>query len=267
MKLPRGEREEPQPPAADAVEAVAHRLALPYLVGLAALAVSGRRVGELEAATVGDLDEDRRAWLVRSAVSKTKASSWGVLCDELVEYDALVEVLVGRLPARQDRDLAAALFAGVTQERLRTAIGRACRDVGVPVFSPHDLRHRRISLLHRQGVDWARIGARVGERNLAGHGEHLLARPARTAGGRLVRLAHAGTSTRRVTLAKWRPDKPQILTARVRVGVVPRGQPERDSFHLDGITFALQGFCDDAKYCGRGPYGAYVWVHGVRGPG
>jgi integrase len=63
--------------------------------------------------------------------------------------------------------LAAALFAGVTQERLRTAIARACPDAGVPVFSPHDLRHRRISLLHRQGVDWARIGARVGQRNLA----------------------------------------------------------------------------------------------------
>jgi integrase len=131
VKLPRGEREEPQPPNADTVEAVAHRLTVPYLLGLAALDVSGRRVGELEAATLGDLDEDRKAWLVRSAVSKTKASSWGVLSDDLVECDALVEVLLGRLPAREDRDLAAMLFAGVTQERLRTAIGRACRDAGL----------------------------------------------------------------------------------------------------------------------------------------
>jgi integrase len=35
------------------------------------------------------------------------------------------------------------------------------------VFSPHDLRHRRISLLHHQGVSWAEIGARVGQRNLS----------------------------------------------------------------------------------------------------
>jgi integrase len=167
VRLPRAEREEPQPPGADTVEAVAHRLAVPYLIGLAALDISGRRVGELDAATVGDLDEDRRAWLVRSAVSKTKASSWGVLSDDLVECDALVDVVLERLPAREDRDLTAPLFGGVTQERLRTAIARACRDAGVPVFSPHDLRHRRISLLHRQGVDWARIGARVGQRNLA----------------------------------------------------------------------------------------------------
>jgi len=47
------------------------------------------------------------------------------------------------------------------------AIGRACRDAGVPHFSPHALRHRRVSLLHLQGVSWAQIGERVGQRNLA----------------------------------------------------------------------------------------------------
>ena len=35
------------------------------------------------------------------------------------------------------------------------------------VQSPHDLRHRRISLLHLRGVPWARIGEQVGQRNLA----------------------------------------------------------------------------------------------------
>jgi integrase len=49
----------------------------------------------------------------------------------------------------------------------RTAITRACTAAGVPVFSPHDLRHRRISLLHLGGVPWARIGEHVGQRNLA----------------------------------------------------------------------------------------------------
>jgi integrase len=37
---------------------------------------------------------------------------------------------------------------------------------GVPLFSPHDLRHRRISLLHLRGP-WARIGEFVGQRNLS----------------------------------------------------------------------------------------------------
>jgi len=38
---------------------------------------------------------------------------------------------------------------------------------GVPAFWPHDLRHRRISLLHLSGVPWARIGEHVGQRKLA----------------------------------------------------------------------------------------------------
>jgi hypothetical protein len=33
---------------------------------------------------------------------------------------------------------------------------------GIPLFSPHDLRHRRISLLHLRGMPWARIGEQVG---------------------------------------------------------------------------------------------------------
>jgi integrase len=37
----------------------------------------------------------------------------------------------------------------------------------VPLFSPHDLRHRRISLLHRQGRSWAEIGRLVGQRKLS----------------------------------------------------------------------------------------------------
>jgi integrase len=55
----------------------------------------------------------------------------------------------------------------VTADRLRAAIARACTAAGVPGFSPHDLRHRRISLLHLGGVPWARIGEHVGQRNLA----------------------------------------------------------------------------------------------------
>ena len=61
-------------------------------------------------------------------------------------------------------------------DALRTSIAKACRAAGVPLFSPHDLRHRRISLLHRAGKPWARIGELVGQRTLR-HRRHLHARP------------------------------------------------------------------------------------------
>jgi hypothetical protein len=56
--------------------------------------------------------------------------------------------------------------AGFGGDRFRTAIARACTAAAVPAFSPHDLRHRRISLLHLSGVPWARIGEHVGQRSL-----------------------------------------------------------------------------------------------------
>jgi integrase len=159
VRLPREEPEEPEPPSAEHVEAVAWLLPSAYRLGLLVLDATGARVGELEAARVGDLDENRQAWLVRAAVSKTRKARWIELPDEL--YAAVLD----RLPPREDRDPAAPLFPGVTADRLRMAIGRACRDAGVPHFSPHALRHRRISLLHRQGRSWAEIGELVGQRS------------------------------------------------------------------------------------------------------
>jgi|SRR5579862_2604472 len=161
VRLPREEPSDMEPPTADHIEAVGWLLKPDYLLALLVLDATGVRLGELQAARVGDLDEQRKAWLVRGAVSKTRKPRWVELPDDL--FATVVE----RLPAREDRDPAGPLLPGVTADRLRTAIGRACRDAGVPAFSPHDLRHRRISLLHRAGESWAEIGKRVGQRNLS----------------------------------------------------------------------------------------------------
>ena len=45
---------------------------------------------------------------------------------------------------------------------MRTAIAKACRATGTPLWSPHDLKHRRVSLLHAQGYSWAQIAELVG---------------------------------------------------------------------------------------------------------
>jgi integrase len=69
---------------------------------------------------------------------------------------------VTTLVARDDRVSKRPVFQGFGGERFRTAIARACKAAGVPSFSPHDLRHRRVSLLHLGGMPWARIGELVG---------------------------------------------------------------------------------------------------------
>jgi integrase len=74
----------------------------------------------------------------------------------------LFDVIMDRLPPPEARDATAPVFRGVTSDRLRMAIRRACRDAGVPVFAPHSFRHRYISLAHKAGDSWAEIGAASG---------------------------------------------------------------------------------------------------------
>lgn len=110
---------------------------------------------------MGDVDEQRGRWRVTEAVSKTRRARW-------VNVPPVIFQAVTELLPRDDRVVPGRrVFQGFGADRFRTAIGRACTAAGVPVFSPHDLRHRRISLLHLAGVPWARIGEHVGQRNLA----------------------------------------------------------------------------------------------------
>jgi integrase len=144
-----------------ALEAVLRLLAPAYRLPLLWLDWSGARVSSIETALVGDYDEPARRVRLRASTMKTRAALWVDL------PDALADAIEATLPPREDREPAAPLSPGVTADRLRTAIARACKAAGVPVFSPHDLRHRRISLLHRQGRTWAEIGRQVGQRKLS----------------------------------------------------------------------------------------------------
>ena len=161
VRMPRSDQEEVNPPTADHVLAVYRLLPDAHRLPLLFLDWSGARVSTIDHARVGDYDEQRGRVRLRAATTKTRRALWIEL------HPALAEELERRLPPRDDRDLDAQLFFGTGSDALRTAIAKACRAAGVPLFSPHDLRHRRISLLHLSGVPWARIGEFVGQRNLA----------------------------------------------------------------------------------------------------
>jgi integrase len=98
---------------------------------------------------------------LRAQTQKTRRALWVEL------HPALADALEDRLGPREDRDPDDRLFAESGADALRTSIAKACKAAGIALFSPHDLRHRRISLLHLRGVPWARIGEFVGQRNLA----------------------------------------------------------------------------------------------------
>jgi integrase len=160
VRLPRSEVREPEPPSADHVEAVYWLLPSRHRLALLWLDWSGARVSSIDTTTVGDYDEPPRRVRLRAAASKTGRGLWVDL------PDVLAEAIERTLPPREDRDPEVRLFASSGADAIRTSIAKACRAAGVPVWSPHDLRHRRISLLHRQGRTWAEIGALVGQRSL-----------------------------------------------------------------------------------------------------
>lgn len=159
IKLPREERIEIKPPTAEHVEAVLHVMPERYRLPLLVLDATGMRLGELEALRWGDVDESRTRWRVSAAAAKTRHARWVSVPPELFQA-------VTALVAREDRTPERRVFQGFGGDRFRTALTRACTSAAVPAFSPHDLRHRRISLLHLAGVPWARIGEHVGQRSL-----------------------------------------------------------------------------------------------------
>jgi integrase len=161
VRLPREEAEEINPPTAAHVAGVLRVIATKYRLPLVVLDATGMRVGELEGLRWGDVDEPRGRWRVRAELNHNRRARW-------VEPRADVFAAVVALTAREDRDPAALVFAGdANQAALRTAVTRACKHAGVPHWHPHDLRHRRVSLLHREGVVWAHIGALVGQKDIA----------------------------------------------------------------------------------------------------
>jgi integrase len=161
IRFPHEEHVEIEPPSSEAVGAVVRLLPSAYRLPLLWLDWSGARVASVETVIVGDYDEPQRRVRLRASTTKTRQALWVDL------PDVLADALEASLGPREDRDGDAPLFPGVGADRLRTAIARACRAAGVPLFSPHDLRHRRISLLHRQGKTWAEIGRFVGQRKLS----------------------------------------------------------------------------------------------------
>jgi integrase len=96
---------------------------------------------------------------VSASASKTSRARW-------VQVPPDLFAAVSELVPRDDTNTRAAGVPGFSADRFRTALTRACTAAGVAHFSPHDLRHRRISLLHLSGVPWARIGEHVGQRSL-----------------------------------------------------------------------------------------------------
>jgi integrase len=155
VKLPKRTREEPQPPPSEHVEAILAALGAKYRLMFVVLEQGGLRLGEAVSLTWGDVDAaGLRLRLPRSATKRDKAR-WVYLPEWVIDAVDATCPLEDRTPERR-------VFQGLTEASFYQAMSRACRNAGVPHYSPHDLRHRRITVWHQSGVPARELAERAG---------------------------------------------------------------------------------------------------------
>jgi integrase len=144
VKLPSQVRAEVQPPSSDELLKILAGVRKDLVLPLVVLEQTAMRVGELVSLPWGDVDVGASRFRLSRTRTKTRHPRWVQVPEWLMRRVELTCPLEDRAELRR-------VFP-TTDATLRGAMTRACRNAGIPVYSPHDLRHRRASLWHGQGV-------------------------------------------------------------------------------------------------------------------
>jgi integrase len=114
------------------------------------------RVGEMAKLAWGDVDVIGSR--LRIARSRTKSAAG----QRFIPIPKLLMEELDRRVDRADRLPERRVFLGLSEDRMQRAMREACVEAGLPAFTPHDLRKRRISLWHGQGVTVTELRERAG---------------------------------------------------------------------------------------------------------
>lgn len=156
LEIPRQEKEEINPPTFHHVAAILAAVSPRYRLHLRFIEATGLRISEALALTWGDLDVPGQQ--VRVSVKRTKGGTAG---QRFVPVPASVMQEITALRPAEDRVASDRILPG-TDQAVRLAMARACKHAEIPHYSPHDLRHRFISLRIRCGWDPVTVARLVG---------------------------------------------------------------------------------------------------------
>ena len=157
LRLPRQQVDEINPPPFAHVAAILRTISPRHLLPVRLMEATGLRIAETMSLTWGDLDVP--GLRLRVARSRTKGNTAG---QRWVPVPAGLMDDLGALRPAEDRDATARVFDGISDQAVRLAMARACKHAEVPHYSPHDLRHRFISLRIRAGWDAVTVARLVG---------------------------------------------------------------------------------------------------------
>lgn len=141
VKLPTIIGQQVDPPSSAHFLTILEAMPRRYWLPLITLEQTGMRVGEAVALAWGDVDEDGCQFRLRAQTVKTRRPRW------VPVPEWLMEIIATTVP-REDRADDRKVFNGFTADVAKNAMARACRAKGIPVYSPHDLRHRRATIWH-----------------------------------------------------------------------------------------------------------------------
>ena len=150
VKLPRQRRTPVNPPTSDHMAAMLGRIAHKYVEPMVLIEQTAVRVETIETLEWSNVDLAGNRFRTTEKGDKTR---W-------VDIPAWYSRLLAGRAAPEDR--VGRVFPGITAGGLRGAMRTVCQNAGIPHYHPHDLRHRRASLWHLQGVPDAVLAERVG---------------------------------------------------------------------------------------------------------
>jgi integrase len=158
VKLPQVIRNEVEPPSSAHVLAMLDKTPRRWRLPLIVLEQTAMAVGEAHTLTWGDVDVDGGRFRLRRANVKAQIRSRA----RWVQLPEWLMPLIDATCPPDDRTAERRVFPGFTPDVAKNVMARACKAAGIPHYHPHDLRHRRLSLWHGQGVPAKELAARAG---------------------------------------------------------------------------------------------------------
>ena len=159
VKLPRHVGEEPDPPSATQLLALLGEVKPSWWL-LPLITIEQTAMGPMETGALawGDVDVAESCFRLRRSTVKGSRSARARWVQVPVW---LMEEIAATCPL-EDRTADRRVFPGFTEGGAYNATVRACKAAGLPHFHPYDLRHRRITIWHHEGVPSRVLAERAG---------------------------------------------------------------------------------------------------------
>lgn len=161
VKLPTIQHEEPIPPSATEFLALLDRTPRRWRLPLIVMEQTAMAVGETGLLEWGDVDTAGSRFRLRRATVKGQYRSRA----RWVQVPEWLMAIIEATCPKDDRTPTRRVFPAFTNSNAKATMGRACLAAGIAHYHPHDLRHRRISLWHGQGIPARELAARAGHAN------------------------------------------------------------------------------------------------------